>query len=152
MKYLAFFACEKVIIDKNGSHSFINMMINAEIQIPPTELKQLPANAVSPLLWFMFSLWAPSEEEVGKNLEQVIQIYWPNGDKFHEQRVEFIPDKNYQQTSMGLNGFPIGQAGPLRLVTWVDDHGNRISDIVEYHLNVRHPTPLFDSPVTASAD
>jgi hypothetical protein len=150
MKFLAFFACEKVIIDKNGAHSFINMMLNVEIQIPPQNPQQIPPNAVTPQMWFLFSLWAPSPEEVGKTFEQVFQIYWPNGDKFHEARLQFKPDENYQQTSLGLNGLPVGQAGLLRLVTWVEDHGQRISDIVEYHTRIKHPAPLFDnSPVTA---
>jgi hypothetical protein len=156
MKFLVLCACEKVIIDKNGAHSLINIMQNAELQNVPQsganasammQASELPSNAVLPQLWFVFSIWQPSSDEVGKTFQQMHQIFWPDGTKFMDGPLEFKPDESYQQNSFGVLGFPVGQPGPVRIVTWVEDRGRPITETHEYFIRVKHAAPV--SPVTA---
>src|SRR6266436_8603486 len=150
MKFLALCTCERIIIDKQGAHSLINLMLNAEIQVP--QQQQIPANAVVPNQWFIYTMWAPSAEDVGRKFEQVYQVYWPDGEKFSENRLEFTqPDESVQQVTLGLVGFPVGQAGKLRIVTWLDHGGHSVSEIIEASINVKHSPQQAVSPVAAPA-
>jgi len=137
MKFLGLCICEKVIVDKQGVHTLVNLMFNAEIQRPPDQ--QIPPNAVAPNQWFIYTMWTPSTEDVGRKFEQVFKIYWPDGEEFSEQRLEFTqPDSSVQQVTLSIFGFPIGQAGKLRIVTWLDHAGHRLSELVETGINVKH--------------
>ncbi len=147
MKCLAFCPCEKIIVDKDGVHSLITLMVNAELQLPPA--KEIPKDAVAPRQWFIYTAWVPAPEDVGRPFEQVYQILWPNGDKFFEQRLPFIAGSpDLHQTDFSALGFPVGQSGRLRLLTWLDQEGRRVTDIIESFINVKHGPST--SPVTAS--
>ena len=136
MKFLALCTCDRVIIDKRGAHSLINLMLNAEVQ---TGTGEIPRNALAPTQWSIFSMWVPSPEDVGEMFEQVYQVYWPDGEKFSESRFEFTqPDETVQQVTFTFYGLPVGQPGKLRIVTWLDKKGYRVSDIVETSINVKH--------------
>jgi hypothetical protein len=143
MKFLASFPCEKVIIDQRGTPSIITVMQNAHIgPIAGVEgLQEIPPNAVLPLQWAIFSVLEPSADEVGSTFEQVYQVYWPNEEKFTEGRATFKPDDNWQYNSCQLLGFPAGQVGNVRIITWVDHEGHRITDIVEFNVRVKHGAP-----------
>ena len=96
-------------------------------------------------------MWMPSGEDVGKDFEQVYQVYWPDGEKFVENRLEFTqPDETVQQVTLGVIGFPVGQVGKLRIVTWLDHHGHRVSDLIEAGINVKHKPQHAMSPAAAS--
>jgi len=140
MRYLATCACDKIVIDKLGAHSLISVMSNADISIVPAPgtPEQIPPNAVTPREWWIFSMWEPSSEEAGKEFEQVFQVYWPNKEKLLEGRLGFKPDERVQYTSYSVLGFPVGQQGKVRIVTWVEQQGSRITDIFDYHITVRH--------------
>lgn len=145
MKCTALLACEKLIIDKDGAHSLINVMQNAKVKIqeqtpdgrvlsPP-----IPANAVMPTQWFIFAVWFPGEDDVNAAFEQVYQIYWPNGDKLIENRVSFIQrDMKQQSTSFSIVGLPVGQVGMIRIATWLDKNGHRISEVMETFFGIEH--------------
>ncbi len=154
MKFIALCACERVIVDKIGAHSLINIMQNVQVQGVPKGPSQtllptpaVPTNTVLSNLWFIFSMWKPSAEDIGKTFEQVHQVFWPDGTKFNEGKLQFKPDENMQQNSYGLVGFPVGQPGPLRIVTWVEDNGKRITDVLDYEIRVKHDPAI--NPVTA---
>lgn len=135
MRFLALCTCEKVIIDKQGAHSLINLMWNAEIQAAV----QVPQNAVAPQQWFVYTTWVPVPEDVGRKFEQVYQIYWPDGEKFSENRLGFTQiDESVQQVSLSVMGFPVGQMGQLRIVTWLDHNGHRVTDLIETFIRVKH--------------
>lgn len=144
MKFLALCTCDRVIIDKRGAHSLINLMLNAEIQ---TGAEPIPRNAVGPAQWFIYSMWVPSPQDVGEKFEQVYQIYWPDGEKFSEHRFEFSqPDESVQQVTFGFYGLPVGQSGKVKIVTWLDKKGHRVSDVIETSINVKHvPQQATDS-------
>ena len=144
MKFLSLCTCDRVIIDKQGAHSLINLMLNAEVQ---TGAEPTPRNAVGPYQWFIYSMWIPSTEDIGEKFEQVYQIYWPDGEKFAENRLEFTqPDDTVQQVTFAFYGLPVGQPGKLRIVTWLDKKGHRVSDVIETNINIKHvPQQAADS-------
>lgn len=147
MKFLALCTCDRVIIDKNGAHSLINIMLNAQLQAGS---EQIPRNAVAPTQWVIYSMWIPSPEDVGQEFEQVYQVYWPDGEKFHESRLEFTqPNESVQQVTFTVLGLPVGQPGKLRIVTWLDKKGHRVSDIVETSINVTHLAQQTASSIPA---
>jgi hypothetical protein len=142
MKFLALCACEKIIIDKNGAHSLITIMSNTDINFaaPPGQTlpDEIPTNAVFPREWWVFSMWQPSDDEVGKTFEQVFEVYWPNGEKFGESKIEFTSDEKVQYNSLLMAGFPVGQIGNVRVVTWIEKQGSRITEPIDYCLRVKH--------------
>jgi len=137
MKFQALFACEKVIIGQSGAPSAISIMYRADVAVPPEQT--MSSNAVTPKEWAIFSMLLPSAEEINRELEEVYQMYWPNEEKFTENRLTFKPANNDPTYNIfALVGFPVGQKGQLRIITWIDDGGHRISDIAEYFVQVRH--------------
>jgi hypothetical protein len=155
MKCTALVPCEKIIIDKDGAHSLINVMLNAAIAVQrqeggkPAEQTEVPRNAVMPHQWWIYSLWRPSPEDVGASFEQVYQVYWPDGEKFAETRLAFEQkDATVQQTSFYFLGFPVGQEGQLRIVSWLDRGGHRVSDINEAWVRLEHKKPSDPGPTS----
>lgn len=135
MRFQALCTCEKVIVDKREVHSLINLIQNVEIETSA----DIPKNAVGPNQWCIYTMWVPSAEDVGRKFEQVYQVYWPDGEKFYESRFEFTQsNEDIQQITFGLTGFPVGQSGRLRIITWLDRDGHRISEILETVINVKH--------------
>ena len=147
MKYFATLACEKVIIDNKNAHSLIEIMTNADIQAvvsPEVDPQQamMPANAVLPKEWFIFSIWQQSDAEIGKSFEQVVQVYWPNNEKFVEGRLSFRPvDAKAQYNSIRLLGFPAGQEGKIKVLTWVEHEHSRITEVFDYFITIKHRSP-----------
>ena len=139
MRFQALCTCEKVIVDKREVHSLINLIQNVEIETSP----DIPKNAVGPNQWCIYTMWVPATEDVGRKFEQVYQVYWPDGEKFYESRFEFTQsNQDIQQITFGLTGFPVGQSGRLRIITWLDHDGHRVSEILETSINVKHiPQP-----------
>lgn len=162
MKCTALLTCEKVIVDKDGAHSIINVMLNAEIllqrmsetdnslavPIPPdTPVVPIPPNAVAPQIWWIYTIWQPSPEDVGKSFEQVYQVYWPDSDdKFMDQKITFaLKDERAMQTTFHIGGLPIGKVGKLKVVTWLDQQGHRATEVSEAFLNITHRTTAPES-------
>lgn len=158
MKSIIFCACEKVLIDRvTGSHSLISVMVSAEARFSGTLPPELPINAVLPSMWFVYGMWETSAEDAGKSHEQVLEIYWPNGDKFLDNRLPFVADAALRaQNSVGVVGFPGGQKGDIKILAWIEHDGQPVSDIAEYHVTVKHPetiqSPTSTSPVTAGQE
>jgi hypothetical protein len=148
MKCTSLLACEKLIIDKDGAHSLINVMLNAAVVLQQQSSGQLPQqlaippDAVMPLQWWIYAVWRPSTSDVEQTFEQVYQLYWPNGEKFAESRLSFVQKENrLQQTSFFFSGFPAGQTGDIKIVSWLDSKGHRVSDILETIVRVDHIDP-----------
>ena len=148
MKCTALLACEKLIIDKDGAHSLINVMLSAAVvmqQQQPGRLPEqllIPPNAVMPLQWWIYTVWRPSPSDVEQPFEQVYQLYWPNGEKFAESRLEFVQkETRLQQTSFFFSGFPVGQTGDIKVLSWLESKGQRVSEILETIVHVDHIDP-----------
>lgn len=153
MKCTALLTCEKIIVDKEGAHSIINVMMNAAVSLqkrppgevapsPSSESVPIPANAASPNQWWIYAAWAPSPDDVGKSFKQVYQVLWPNGDKFAESKLPFTQNTDQmQQTTFYILGLPIGQEGRVRVRTWLDSEGERVSEISETFIDIKHGIP-----------
>jgi len=157
MKCRALLACDKIIVDKQGAHSLINVMAHAIVwaqqQLPGQEPQDIPIppNAVSPQQWWIYTFWTMSPAEDGQSFEQVYQVYWPNGEKLMENRLPFKQQGDKpQQTTYFIGGFPVGQEGAVKIVTWLDSHGTRVSDIEETVVFVSHKNPALASATPVS--
>lgn len=115
-------------------------MSNADIAITPPAgaSPSLPTNAVTPKEWWIFSIWEPQTDEVGKDFEQPIEVYWPSGEKFVELKVKFKPDERVQYNSTQMLGFPVGQPGKVKILTWVELQGKRITEPFAYYITIKH--------------
>jgi hypothetical protein len=157
MKHIATLTCEKVIVDQRNVHSLISLISRAEIgALPgapqPQEPEPIPMNAVIPKEWYVFSMWLPSAEEVGKSFHQVMQIYWPNGDKYSDSKLPFsVTDVGPVHNSFHSIGMPVGQEGELKIVTWLEENDERITDIFDAHLTIKHGIPITRTPATTQA-
>ena len=145
MKCVALLLCDKVIIDKGGAHSLINLMtaayISAETGNPPSPVV-LPSNAVSPQAWWIYTQWLVSDEDIGKRFEQHYEVFWPNGDKFASSKLEFAqPNDQTQQTTFFIVGMPVGQQGNVRVVTWLESDGRRVTEQIQALLKINHGEP-----------
>ncbi len=145
MKCTALLPCEKVIIDKDGAHSLINVMQSAAVVLQQQQPNQspvnmpVPNNAIMNMTWWIFSVWKPAIEDVGRSFEQVYQLYLPAGEKFAEHRLPFTQkDDRMQQTTFYYLGFPVGQEGELKIRSWLDSEGQRVSDIMETSVRIDH--------------
>jgi hypothetical protein len=144
MRPVALIACDKIIIDKDGAHSLINVMLNAkvemqEIQSGQTTSRPIPPDAVAPTQWWIYTAWEPSVEDIDRVFEQVYQIFWPNGDKLLESSLSFVlHEEKMWQTTFFIGGFPVGQQGKVRIVTWLHFEGRRTSEIAETFITVSH--------------
>jgi hypothetical protein len=152
MKFLALCPCDRIIFDKRDTPSLISIIQNVDIafqaigeagQVKPEE--KVPANAVVPKEWFIYSRWEASAEDVGKHFEQLWEVYWPNGDKFTEHTIPLKPilkDDHIQHSSLQLMGFPAGQEGMLKVATWLNLDGNQVSPIIDTSIRIKHlPAP-----------
>ena len=156
MKCLALLTCEKIIIDKDGAHSIINVMLKGQVNLQQIQAGQsphvaVPSNAVTPMNWFIYSLWSPSSDDVGKSFEQVYQVFWPNGDKLTENRLPFTQkDDDMHQVTFSFFGFPVGQQGRIRVFTWLDSGGHRASDMIETYVQLSHAASVSQIPATST--
>jgi hypothetical protein len=142
MRFLSTVACEKVIVDKGGAHTLIEIMSGADIAATPpanNPAAELPSNALAPKQWWIFSMWEPNDDDVGKDFEQVYTVYWPNGDKLVDgARASFKMTDRVQYMSFYVFGLPVGQQGKVKISTWVEKAGNRITDPFDYFITIRH--------------
>ncbi len=143
MKLLAICPCEKVIFDKRDVPSLITLIQNIELGMNQADgtSADIPRNAVFPKEWFIYTRWQSFDEDVGKNFEQVFQVFWPDGEKFVEQRVTLKPivkDDDIQQSSLQLGGLPGGQVGLVDILTWLDSEGSRVTDIAKCSVRIKH--------------
>jgi|SRR6267154_1562803 len=153
MKCITLLTCEKVIIDKEGAHSLINVMLNANVKLQqvqegqPAEDTLIPNDAVTPMQWWIYTVWNPSSDDVGRAFEQVYQVFWPNNEKLAESTLPFTQkDEKMQQTTFYIGGFPIGQQGKIRVVTWLHFEGRRVSEMAETYIMVNHIEAGTDTP------
>jgi hypothetical protein len=155
MKLLALCACDKVIIDKNGAHSLVTLLLKVDVFLPAQVqgqqvAQEIPQNAVIPKEWFIFTMWVPDDEDTGKSFEEAYQIFWPNGEKFGEHRIPFKFEDGVQQISFAMLGFPIGQVGNLKIITWVEQNGRPVTSPAEYLILIRHAEKLANAPAPLS--
>src|SRR5260370_18032899 len=120
--------CEKVIIDKqqDGVASLI-ALFSKIIATVPTGSPEIPANAVIPKEWAIFSAW-DSESSDAKEYALCTQILYPDKSQFGElNKIPVKVEANKRaQVVANVQGFPIRQAAQYTVRTWLEDSGNAV--------------------------
>ena len=151
-------ACEKVIIDQPaqptqppsvGSPSLINLfskvLVDGNVEIP--------ANAVAPFSWAIFSLWDVEPGDEAKSYFLCTALSYPDGSAFGEVARQHIPVIVGQRSQMVLrvNGFPIGQVGFYTVRTWIEEEQKIVYGPIEFKIELQvirnqppTPAPLIE--------
>jgi len=118
MNNILFAPCQLVIQDAELGHSLIAVFHEIKMQFPPGT--EIPSNAVIPRDWAIFTKWEMSSDEEGKDYVSNTDIFWPDGSMFATFSLHAKPPV---ATGMAfivrLQGFPMGQAGLIRITNRV---------------------------------
>jgi len=147
LKPYVFAVCEKVVIDSNGVASLISLFNQIEAQIP-SGAQPIPANAVVPMSWFIFTSWEHEPEDAGKEFTEIVQILYPDNSLFQEHPYKFKPEsgKTHYQVNLGVPGFPIGQEGAYQVKMRLEQDGNKLFESASIKIIVKRqdtsPAPV----------
>lgn len=142
--------CEKVIIDQqiglprlpgavpsSGPASLIGLFTKVYFSIPPGA-PEIPANAVAPKEWAIYSEWDSEPGDEKRNYFLGAQIYYPNGEPFGlpiKVRINIVLGQR-AQVFIRVPGFPIGQAGTYTIQVWAEADEERIGNPVNLTVEV----------------
>jgi len=107
--------------------------MNVQLQDAP-----LAENAVAPIRWAVFTLWAHTQDEVGKEFTQRTEILSPSGNRFGEGTAKFmITETNDLQSKHHLDilGLPIESEGFVTVRVWLEGIPDSAT---EYKFAVKH--------------
>lgn len=137
MQLLAFLCCDRVIIDQGGTPSLVGIWETITAQIPAGA--QIPVEAVAPREWYIFTLWIPDKEDMGKTFVQKMEIEITGLSKRLQQELPFTISNLEQQRNMQqVIGFPIGVAGAGVVKMWLEFARKAVSPIYSYPMTVKH--------------
>jgi len=122
MKLLLASPCQMVIADKESGYSLIAVFHHIKVRVP--EAAEIPSNALLPKEWAIFSQWQLDSSEAERNVKQVAEAYWPNGDPLFKQELKALNITENQAAFIIRNiGFPMGQNGIIKILLsmFVDD-------------------------------
>jgi len=143
-KLLAFIVCEKVILEKQFETPTLvsvmqRVMFQAPAPAPNTEGPAIPANALAPLRWAIFSMWTAEESEIGQSFRQKCDLLMPDGTTGSLLNIDLpFTVKDLSIINVGTaTGFPIGQLGTLNLRMWIEtDGGDMVTPRYIYPIKV----------------
>lgn len=113
-------ACERVIIDRVGLPSLINIFQRMNVQPLPDPI---PENAVSPISWAIFVLWQHTEDELNKEFIQHVEVVTPDGKTFTAAQTNFkVTDADDRQSKNHLIvlGLPVWAEGFISINVWLE--------------------------------
>ena len=122
---LAFFPCEKVLID--GATNTVSIVtILQQLSVSVVAKEQLPADAVAPISWTVFAMWQREEEE-RIPFRTKVELILPSGKKAIEILGEEYNFDNFTKLSQRVisqvHGFPAGESGTLVLILYTKPRG-----------------------------
>ncbi len=139
VKLRIFVACERVLIDQqqNGIASLIALFDKLTMTLVKGAA-EIPANAVAPKEWAIFSKWDTEPEDAGKEFTICTQILYPDQSQFGElgKTPLKIEANKKGQAIVKILGFPLGQEGFYTVRTWLEENGSRIGDAAEFKLEL----------------
>lgn len=141
MKISAFLACEKVIKDERGVISLITLLSGIAAERRGSE--PLPANAITPAEWWLFTALSLDESDFKETFVQRTKIDWPSGEQFAEMTIALvfpkeIPPVLRHTTTQQIRGFPIGQAGNVNVTTWIEQDKKKVTAPESLAIAVTH--------------
>ncbi len=139
LKLLVFLPCETVIVSQEGNTSVISVLEH----VVSTLRSDAPPNAAAPMKWTILSLWHRDAEVEGvKKYDQLVNVYWPNGEKVFdiEQSFEVSNAHSNFRCTAHVPAFPTGQEGQVLLKTSLRESGaeNEWVEYAQFPINVAH--------------
>lgn len=126
-KLLAFVACEKVIIEKQfETPTVISIMQRVMFQMQAQAMEaagltEIPANAIAPFKWSIFTVWDYEADDVGKTFHQKSDVIMSDGSTgIVKVDLPFIMKDELNFNVANIIGFPVGQLGILTLRVWLE--------------------------------
>lgn len=144
MKISALLACETVIKDERGMISLITLL--SGIAAEPRGSEPVPANAITPAEWWLFTALSLDQSDFEETFVQRIKIDWPSGDQFAEMTIAIVfpkeipPVLSHTRTQQ-VRGFPIGQAGNVNVTTWIERDMKKVTPPESLAIAVTHAAP-----------
>lgn len=146
MRLLAFLCCDKVIIDQQGNPSLIMLLETLTVHVPAEA--EIPADVVSPREWWIFTMWTPEPQDIGKTFQQHIELISPNGKITTHTPLAFTTKNDEQARNIQqVLGFPVGTEGHCFVKMWIQSDDKRVTETFSYRLTVKHQKE--PKPVTA---
>jgi hypothetical protein len=112
-------ACEKVIIDRVGLPSIINVFQRMNVKL----VDPIPENAIVPNAWAIFVLWQHTADEQDVEFTQRLEVIAPDGKpfltgetKFKITEVDDLQSKNH----IVINGLPVWAEGFVTINVWLE--------------------------------
>jgi len=144
LKPYVFVACEKVIIDQSigpppptgsGPASLINLFSKIIVEVDT----EIPANAVGPKEWAIFSMWDVEPGDENKHYILCTSMLYPDGRQFGEVTRIPIPVILGQRSQMviRISGFPLGQAGFYTARTWIEESQQTVFGPIEFKIELQ---------------
>lgn len=129
--------CEKVIFSQTLVASVINMFAKLTINLA-REAPEVPADAVAPKEWAVFSSWDTESGDELKEYFFCMEIFYPDHSQFGDTsrvRINVEPNKS-AQVGVQLVALPIGQVGFYTVKTWVEENHHVVVDPMELKFEV----------------
>jgi hypothetical protein len=130
-------ACEKAIIDQDSVPSLISLFTKMIVNAPAEA--DVPENAVAPNNWVIFSIWNLEPGDEKRECILCTEILYPSGKPFTHTIKTKMPleaDKRAQM-AIKVQGFPIGQEGPYKIRTWIEETGKMLFDPIEFKIDLQ---------------
>jgi hypothetical protein len=127
--------CEKVIYSQDGVASLINLF--HKVVVAATN-QEIPANAVAPKEWAVFSTWDTDPGDELKEYFVCVQVFYPDQSPFGEVGRAKVPIERGKGAQMNVQmlGFPVGQAGRYTVKTWVEENRHTVINPIELKIEV----------------
>jgi hypothetical protein len=137
-KLLVFAPCDRVIVDKfSNIPSIIGVLQNIGMFVKAGA--EIQGDIVVPRSWAVFTLWRPSQEDIGKKLRQITQIVLPDGKVFLSQNQEFVMEEKPHYNIVSWIIFPMGQQGEHPITMWLENlEGTAVTEKYIHPLYVHH--------------
>jgi hypothetical protein len=117
---LAFFPCERVIIEQETQNVSISTIIQELQLVVAAELLPPPKGTVVPMQWAVFSMWERRDDEPREAFESKLKIVTPSGEDVEIAPASKFDFENFTKRSQRVHavvkGFPVWEAGTWELV------------------------------------
>jgi len=122
----------------NNNATLVEILQNIGVPVPENVV--IPANAVTPKDWSVFTMWKTDPADAGKSYTQIVQLLWPDKTEFQNGvlSLEIEADKATHQSTVNIMGFPVGQEGPVTINTWLELNGKKVGEEYSYIISVKH--------------
>jgi hypothetical protein len=134
-------ACEKVILaTPDNVPSLIGLFSKIVASIPVGS--DVPANAVVPKEWAIYSAWDPEPGDEDREYNLCVQILYPDETQFGDiwkNKIKVETGKRSQVTAQIL-GFPIGQQGFYTIRVWLEQNGPKVSEPIVFKIELERRT------------